>query len=131
MSNILGVGGIFFLCEDPDATKAWYRDVLGLTINEYGGFDFPHADAARAYPKGARTVFAPFGAHSDYFKPSERDVMFNLIVDSLEAVLDRLKAAGVELLQPSESYSYGKFAWLMDPDGRKIELWEPVEPEAG
>lgn len=131
MSNVLGVGGIFFLCEDPEATKAWYRDVLGLTANEYGGFDFRHADTARAYPSGARTVFAPFRADSDYFQPSSRDVMFNLIVGDLDAMVSRIEAAGAKLVQPVEQYDYGKFAWIMDPDGRKVELWEPVEPGDG
>ncbi|WP_084395707.1 VOC family protein [Henriciella aquimarina] len=127
MSNIIGVGGIFFLCEDPDATTAWYRDVLGVGMNEYGGFDFLHEASASAYPTGARTVFAPFQAGSDYFKPSNHDTMFNLMVDDLEAVLNRIEAAGVAQTQPRETYDYGKFAWIMDPDGRKVELWEPVE----
>ncbi|WP_300395667.1 VOC family protein [Henriciella sp.] len=132
MSNVIGVGGVFFLCKDETATKAWYRDVLGIPVNEYGGFDFPHARAAEAFPQGARTVFAPFKAGSDYFKPSVETVMFNLIVDDLDAVLERIETAGVEQTQPSESHEYGRFAWVMDPDGRKVELWEPREPvEAG
>ncbi|MEQ8559044.1 MAG: VOC family protein [Henriciella sp.] len=106
MSNVIGVGGVFFLCKDETATKAWYRDVLGM--------------------------FAPFKAGSDYFKPSVETVMFNLIVDDLDAVLERIETAGVEQTQPSESHEYGRFAWVMDPDGRKVELWEPREPvEAG
>lgn len=128
MSHVIGVGGIFFLCEDKDATLAWYRDVLGMTPNEYAGFDFLHERSAKTFPQAARTIFAPFKADSDYFKPSGHSVMVNLMVDDLDAVLARIEAAGVEQTQPSEDYDYGRFAWVMDPDGRKIELWEPKEP---
>ena len=130
MSNVIGVGGVFFLCRDPDATKAWYRDVLGLEESEHGGFAFAHSKSAARFPKGAMTIFSPFKAESDYFKPSEQTVMFNLMVDDLAAVVARIKAAGGELAQPQEDHDYGKFAWIMDPDGRKVELWEPVEPAA-
>ncbi len=130
MSNVIGVGGVFFLCKDPDATKAWYKDVLGLEESEYGGFAFSHEKSGGQFPKGAMTIFAPFKADSDYFKPSDQSMMFNLMVDDLDAVLARIKTAGVELTQPPEDYDYGKFAWVMDPDGRKVELWQPIEPNA-
>jgi predicted enzyme related to lactoylglutathione lyase len=130
MAKVIGVGGVFFLCKDTDATKAWYQEVLGLEPTEFGGFAFKQADAAATFPKGAMTIFAPFSDDSDYFKPSEKSMMFNLMVDDLDGILERVKSAGVELTQPSESYDYGKFAWLMDPDGRKIELWEPIEPKS-
>lgn len=128
MASVIGVGGVFFLCKDPEATNAWYRDVLGLESTEWGGFTFSHAAAGAKFPKGAMTIFSPFKADSDYFKPSEHDMMFNLMVDDLDGVLKRVEAAGVEQLQPVEDHEYGKFAWILDPDGRKIELWQPKEP---
>ena len=128
MSHVIGVGGIFFLCADPEATRAWYKQTLGLEESEFGGFSFAHERSAAAFPKGAMTIFAPFKAESDYFKPSDQTIMFNLMVDDLDAVLSRIAAAGVALVQPSEDYDYGRFAWVMDPDGRKVELWQPVEP---
>lgn len=127
MATILGLGGLFLKSTDPDAAKAWYRDVLGLAVNDYGGFDFRHAETASAAPE-ARTVFSHFAADSDYFSPSGHDHMLNLIVDDLDGVLARAKAAGVEPVQPGEDHPYGRFAWLVDPDGRKVELWQPVPP---
>lgn len=131
MANVIGLGGVFFLCADPEASKAWYRDVLGIAPNDFGGFDFRHADSAKTFPQGARTIFAPFKAGSDYFKPSSETVMFNLMVDDLDGVLARAEAARAEQVQPAEAHEYGRFAWLMDPDGRKVELWEPREPVPG
>lgn len=130
MSNVIGLGGVFFLCRDPEVTVKWYQEVLGLEPNDYSGFDFLHQTSAKTYPRGARTIFAPFAADSEYFKPSDHNMMFNLMVDDLDAVLTRVKAAGVEQVQPGEDYDYGRFAWVMDPDGRKVELWEPKEPPA-
>ena len=125
MTRVMGLGGLFLKCRDVEATKAWYQRVLGLELNAYGGFDFTHKDAADAFGGAAKTIFAQFSAESDYFGPSELPFMFNLMVDDMDGMIARLEAEGVEQLQPSESYSYGRFAWLMDPDGRKIELWQP------
>lgn len=127
MARVIGVGGIFFLCKDAQATTAWYQEVLGIEAKEFG-IAFSHAESAAAFPQGAMTIFAPFKSGSDYFKPSDHDVMFNLMVDDLEGVLAIAEAAGVMPVQPSEHHDYGSFAWLMDPDGRKIELWQPKEP---
>jgi len=123
--TVLGVGGVFVKSSNPEKTKQWYQDVLGLKLNAYGGFDFSHKVAADAFEDGARTVFARFEAGSDYFAPSEQPFMINLIVQDLEALLIRIKAAGVDLIGEPETYDYGRFAWLMDPDGVKLELWEP------
>jgi len=126
MATVLGLGGLFMACADPEATKAWYVRVLGLPIDDYGGFNFPQQQAVDAFQAGARTVFAPFSADSDYFAPSKLPYMLNLMVDDLDGMLARAKAEGVEPVQPGEDYDYGRFAWLMDPDGRKVELWQPV-----
>ena len=113
MADVIGVGGVFLHCADPDATKSWYARVLG------------HRESAKQFPEGARTIFAPFAADSDYFKPSTLPFMLNLMVDDLDGMLARAKAEGVEELQPRENLEYGQFGWILDPDGRKIELWQP------
>lgn len=125
--SVLGVGGVFVKSKDPDASRAWYRDVLGMELCEYGEFEFRHGEAAARYGDGARTVFARFKADTEYFQPSAHPVMINLLVDDLDVLLERIKAHGVELIGEPESYDYGRFAWIMDPDGVKIELWESVE----
>ena len=127
---VLGVGGIFVKSGDPDASKRWYQEVLGLELNSYGGFDFAHADAAKAFGEGARTIFARFESGSDYFEPSAQTFMINLIVSDLDALLERIAASGTDLIGEAQSFDYGRFAWVMDPDGVKIELWEPGTPPA-
>lgn len=129
MASVMGIGGFFFQCKDVDVTKEWYVRILGLSLNDYGGFDFLHEASAEKFKDGARTIFAPFAEDSDYFAPSKLPFMLNLMVDDLDGILEQAKAHGVEELQPSETYSYGRFAWIMDPDGRKIELWQPFGSE--
>lgn len=125
--SVLGVGGVFVKSADPEASKAWYRDVLGMELSDYGEFEFRHGEAAARYGDGARTIFARFKADTEYFQPSTQPFMINLLVDDLDALLERIKAHGVELIGEPESHDYGRFAWIMDPDGMKIELWESVE----
>jgi catechol 2,3-dioxygenase-like lactoylglutathione lyase family enzyme len=123
---VLGVGGVFIKCEDPDASKAWYKDVLGLEPNQYGGFDFLHSASAETFGPGGRTIFAHFEKDVAYFAPSEKPFMVNLMVDDLDAMIARLSEKGVPLEGEPETYDYGKFAWVMDPNGIKIELWQPL-----
>ena len=123
---VLGVGGAFVKSADPDRTKAWYRDRLGVNLNECGGMDFQHKTAADQFGANARTVFERFKAQTSYFAPSEHAFMINLIVDDLDALVAALRAAGEPLIGEPEAYDYGKFAWVIDPDGVKVELWEPV-----
>lgn len=130
MAKVIGLGGVFFRCRDVEATRAWYQRVLGMDIDDYGGTSFGHAESAALFPEGARTIWAPFKANSDYFKPSEADYMLNLMVDDFDGMLEQLKAEDVALEGEPMIESYGKFAWVMDPDGRKIELWQPVEPSS-
>lgn len=129
MAKVMGIGGVFLKCADVEVTKAWYQKVLGLTVTDYGGFDFEQGPAVEAFGPGARTIFAPFAADSDYFSPSEQPFMINLMVDDLDAILLQIEAQNVKQLQPAESYSYGKFAWVLDPDGRKLELWQPLSTD--
>lgn len=125
MARVIGIGGVFLQCADVEATKAWYARVLGMEPNDFGGFHFMHGDSARAFGDGARTIFGLFGRDMDYFEPSTLPFMLNLMVDDLDGILDRVRAEGVEQVQQRQDYEYGRFAWVMDPDGRKLELWEP------
>ena len=128
MAGVIGVGGVFFRSANTQALREWYRDVLGMAVNAYGGADFLHADTARHFPNGARTILSPFAADTDYFGEGGHDFMLNFIVDDLSGVLARAEAAGAIQSKPRESYDYGHFGWLTDPDGRRIELWQPIEP---
>ncbi len=125
MAKVIGLGGLFFKCSDPAKTRAWYSRVLGIEFDDWGGTFFLPADAA-AQP-GAGTVFSPFEASTGYFAPSTSDFMFNLMVDDLPAMVERCKREGVEVLEVLMDEANGHFAHLIDPDGRKLELWEPKE----
>lgn len=127
MARVTGIGGVFFKCRDPRGLADWYREHLGVPIEEYGGASFPwreHGDPERE----GFTVWGPFGEDTSYFDPSERPFMVNLRVDDLDAMLERLRAAGVQVDDRVEEYPYGRFGWFMDPEGTRIELWEPARP---
>ena len=123
MARVLGLGGLFFKSPDPAATAAWYSRVLGIAFESWGGTVFRPEDAA-AQP-GAGTVFCPFAADTGYFAPSTHDTMFNLMVDDLDGVLARCAAEGVKPIEPVLDEANGRFAHIIDCDGRKIELWQP------
>lgn len=118
MAKVLGIGGVFFKAEDGAAVGEWYRRVLGIEVAEWGGAMFP--SSGRAYQ-----VWSPFKADTKYFEPSNAAFMINFMVDDLEGVLAKAAAEGVEPLGRELSDDNGKFAWLLDPAGVKIELWEP------
>jgi catechol 2,3-dioxygenase-like lactoylglutathione lyase family enzyme len=124
MARVVGIGGVFFKSENPKALARWYADVLGLQITEWGGVIFPLRDLAAA-PKGAVQVWSPFAQDTDYFSPSKREYMIDFEVDDLEAICARLKAKGVAILKREDSDPNGRFAWVLDPDGTKVELWQP------
>lgn len=123
MARVLGLGGLFFKSHDPAAAMAWYSQVLGLDFDSWGGVVF-QPEAAAAHP-GAGTVLAPFKADTDYFAPSDKEFMFNLMVDDLDAMLDRAAQCGVIPVKSFPDEGNGRFAHLIDPEGRKVELWEP------
>ena len=123
MAKVIGVGGVFFKSKDGDALRAWYSRVLGVDFFDWGGAWFSAAKAAEQ--PGAGTVFSPWKTDSDYFAPSEKEYMFNLMVDDLDGVLARAKKEGVEPIKLFPEEVNGRFAHIMDPEGRKIELWEP------
>ncbi len=123
MARVIGLGGLFFKSADPEATRSWYTRVLAIEFDSWGGTVFDPVLAA-AHP-GAGTVFCPFDADTGYFAPSESDVMFNLMVDNLAAMLERCAAEAVLPYGEVLDEANGRFAHIIDPDGRKIELWEP------
>ncbi|KAB2925231.1 MAG: VOC family protein [Bacteroidetes bacterium] len=124
MARITGIGGIFFKSRgEPAALAAWYRDHLGLTLEEFGGAVLRWPDDT-AEDKGM-TVWHLAGPQSRWFAPSDSPFMINYRVDDLAGIIERLSRAGIPLLKGPETHENGSFAWLMDPDGNKIELWEP------
>lgn len=124
MAKVIGVGGVFFKSRDQAALREWYTRVLGLTFTDWGGVIFTPEEAAKQ--PGAATVFTSFQADTDYFDPSTEAFMFNLMVDDLSGVLARCKEHSVEPVKLFDDQPNGRFAHIMDPEGRKIELWEPA-----
>lgn len=120
MAKITAIGGVFFQSPDPKALAAWYRDVLGLQVEEWGGAMIPADEAAPAYG-----VWSPFKRGADVFSPSSREFMLNFAVDDLDGFVAALEAKGIEVKGRQETEGMGKFAWILDPDGTKVELWEP------
>ncbi len=121
MARITGLGGVFYKAADTAATAAWYKDKLGLS-GEYGIMLPYRDDSAEAYG-----LLSPFKATTDYFAPSSLPFMINLRVDDLDGMIAGLTAKGVEILGRQDE-EYGKFAWILDPDGIKIELFQQVGP---
>ena len=119
--HITGIGGVFFKAKDPKALAAWYRDVLGLPLQPWGGAALRY-DAPGHPPAAAWSAFA---ASSNYFSPSTSDFMIDYAVDDMDALLARLKDKGVAILKRSDDDQSGRFAWILDPEGNKVELWEP------
>ena len=122
--RVTGIGGIFFKSRDPDALRAWYRKHLGMDIQPWGGLTFQWHDPAAPTPDGA-TVWSVFDAGSTYFAPSTAPFMINYRVEDLHAVLALLRAEGCQVDDKVEESEYGKFGWVMDPDGNRVELWQP------
>jgi predicted enzyme related to lactoylglutathione lyase len=123
MAQVLGIGGVFFKADDGQGLRDWYARVLGLTVEDWGGVVFK--------PSGrGHQVWSPFKADTDHFQPSQLPYMINLMVDDLDGVLKKAAAEGVEPVGRQDDESFGKFAWLMDPNGLKVELWEPTADPA-
>jgi len=126
MERVTGIGGIFFKAEDPKKLQAWYRDNLGVQLEEggYAVFKWAENDAKR----DAVTVWSTFSKDTNHFQPSKAPFMINYRVNNLDAMLAQLKSKGVEQVGGiEESTELGRFAWVMDPEGNKIELWQPPE----
>ena len=126
MKRVTGLGGIFFKCKDTAKTSEWYKKHLGFNLEDWGGSVFNWVDENDPKIKGT-TVWSPFKDDTEYFKPSDKQFMFNYRVDDLEALLKVLREEGVQIVGEIQEESYGKFGWIMDPEGNKIELWEPKD----
>jgi predicted enzyme related to lactoylglutathione lyase len=125
MKRVTGIGGIFIKARDPDALREWYRTHLGLDVADWGGVAFRWNDVN----PGAvgTTVWSLFKAESDYFAPSEAPFMVNYRVADLHALLAALREEGCNVIDKTDESEYGKFGWVVDPEGNKIELWQPPE----
>ena len=123
MAKVIGIGGVFFKTPDWDTLRGWYQDVLGIEFGDWGGVFFTPDMLAGA--SGPGTVFTGFAQDTDYFAPSTKDYMINLMVDDLDAVLARCKERGVEPVKLFPDEANGRFAHILDPEGRKLELWQP------
>jgi catechol 2,3-dioxygenase-like lactoylglutathione lyase family enzyme len=121
--HITGLGGVFVTSKDPKALRAWYQDVLGIPLEAWGGASLKY-DAPGHPPTMVWNVFRQGGS---YLAPSQREFMLDFAVDDLDAFLARLKAKGVTILKRDDSDPSGHFAWILDPDGTKIELWQPLK----
>lgn len=124
MERVTGLGGPFIKVNDPKAMAAWYEKHLGISFNgsTYTVWQFTTADGGK---KPGYNVFTFFKKESDYFAPSEKQVMLNFIVKDLFGLLDVLRTEGVQIVGEPMDEEYGKFGWILDPEGNKIELWEP------
>jgi predicted enzyme related to lactoylglutathione lyase len=120
--RVTGIGGVFFKSSDPKKIKEWYHKHLGIeTVFKWKELDNPSA------PAPAQTIWSPFKEDTNYFEPSSKPFMFNYRVENLVELLQVLKEEGVEQVGKIEEYPYGKFAWILDPEKNKIELWEPID----
>ncbi|XLS29561.1 VOC family protein [Flavobacteriaceae bacterium M23B6Z8] len=124
-NRVTGIGGVFFTSENPQKLKEWYKERLGLPVDQYGcSFKWrPENDPEKI----AMTQWSPFEAKTSYFEPSTKNFMLNYRVENLVELLKILKEEGVTIVGEMEEYEYGKFGWIMDPEGNKIELWEPID----
>lgn len=127
MKRVTGLGGVFFKTPDPEALKTWYREHLGIESGPWG-FTFSWREEDAPEKKGC-TVWSPFPDSTKYFEPGGEPYMINYRVHDLEALLAALEAEGVRVVGGPDSDENGKFAWILDLEGRKIELWEPPEPD--
>jgi len=121
--RVTGLGGFFFKTKDPDRIKEWYGKHLGIPVDAYGcSFKWKDHDDNECI-----TQWSPFKEDTNYFEPSEKQFMQNFRVENLLELIDVLKKEGVTVVGEVQEFEYGKFGWILDPEGNKIELWEPVD----
>ena len=123
MKRVTGIGGIFFKGKDPDKLREWYRQHLGIESENWGGFAFQWRDDPQK--DGGSTIWSVFPDSTNYFNPSTQPFMINFRVANLQDLLQQLRAEGVNVDGEGEESEFGRFAWVMDPEGNRIELWEP------
>ncbi|MEQ6124432.1 VOC family protein [Pseudotenacibaculum sp. MALMAid0570] len=121
--RVTGIGGLFFKTDNPNQTKEWYKKHLGFNTDDWGcTFWWKDNEGNKA-----STQWSPFSSDTKYFEPSKKDFMFNYRVENLVELLKELEKEGVTIVGKMEEYDYGKFGWILDGDGNKIELWEPKD----
>jgi predicted enzyme related to lactoylglutathione lyase len=126
MAKVTGIGGVFFKSrKDHKALAAWYQNHLGMALESWGGAILKWPDD-KAGDEG-QTVWHVAEKDSQWFSPSDSSFMINYRVDNLDEMITQLRAGGIEIIKGPDSDENGKFAWIMDPDGNKVELWEPMD----
>ena len=128
MKRVTGLGGMFFRSREPKTVLEWYRRHLGIESADWGGFAFQWVEKGSPEQVGY-TVWSAFPEDTEYFSPSKESFMMNFRVDDLDGLVAALKDEGIDVIGDIEQHENGKFAWIMDPEGRKVELWEPVLSE--
>lgn len=123
--KVTGIGGVFFKSKNPEEAREWYSENLGLAVNQYGSsFEFRNANR----PDEINYLsWSPFEEKTKYFEPSQKEFMINYRVQNIVGLVEKLKANGVTIVDEITTYDYGKFVHIMDNDGNKIELWEPID----
>ena len=124
MKRVTGIGGIFFNAKDPVALRAWYKQHLGIDVQEWGGTAFTWTDAS-GNPTAGTTVWSIGAADGGHFAPSKATFMVNYRVEDLAGLLQSLRDEGCNVLEKTDDSEYGKFGWVIDPEGNKVELWQP------
>ena len=124
MKRVTGIGGIFFKTKDPAAMRSWYQKHLGIDVQDWGGAAFRWADAD-GNPTAGTTIWNVSDGSGNYFGPSTSSFMINYRVEDLHALILALRMEGCNLLDKTEESEYRKFGWVIDPEGNKVELWEP------
>jgi catechol 2,3-dioxygenase-like lactoylglutathione lyase family enzyme len=124
VKHITGIGGIFFKAKDPEKLAAWYQEHLGLEVEDFGGVTF-REEPAQENKRQAYTLWSPFPSDTEYFAPSEKPFMINFRVVDLDGLLAKLRGEGVTVDDQVQKSEFGYFGWAMDPEGNRIELWEP------
>ncbi len=125
MERVTGIGGVFFKARDNKALAEWYKTHLGIDVEDWGGAAFRWGEGSDE-PKGV-TIWTPFKDDTKYFEPSTASFMLNYRVRDLDAMLAQLREAGVQVEDKVDDSEYGRFGWAMDPEGNRIELWQPPE----
>jgi predicted enzyme related to lactoylglutathione lyase len=126
VKRVTGIGGIFFKAKDPVALRAWYMKHLGIDVQDWGGAAFRWSDEA-GNPTSGTTIWSVGGADGDQFAPGKSSFMINYRVADLHGLLAVLRGEGCDVLEKTEDSEYGKFGWVIDPEGNKVELWQPPE----
>ena len=126
MQRVTGIGGIFFKARDPKALQAWYRDRLGIDVQPWGGAALSWVDAD-GKPTGGTTIWSVSAPDAGQFAPGKAAFMINYRVDDLDALLQALRDEGCNVLEKAPDSEYGQFGWVIDPEGNKVELWQPPQ----